>query len=490
MASVLRLGLCAAVCAYAIAARAAFTDPTQIQTEAYIHLVQGDQSLDSGRLDEALEHYTLSRDFYLQIADEFPDYQPRIVAYRADYCSDQIDLLLLRLGNAPASKPASPPTPPSTNSSLPPKERDTQHATRAGNEESVASSLPPEEPTLLAAAPSTPKLQKKPKKAPPKSSNPAAPVSEPETPPPPESDPDLLTDLQDQIAALAAQRDALSAQVNALSEQLSEAQARATRAEDALLHQHDEPQAEQSPFPIDDPVDQPISEPVAEIADDIADDSMALPVEPIAEPANEPISETANGIGDALTDETSNELAETPSSKTLDEPTDEPAGDSTLEATGEITDGIDWPQTLAAIRHHILAGNAAAVLPLFDDLPTPPDDVRLPLVCLRSVALVRLGQAPEAIELFTPFAADHDANADFYAALGNALLAAGRYTEARAALLRATKLSRALPPETYANLALLYADTSPKNLRSARKNYQKALTLGLPPVPSLAALLD
>ena len=99
MASVLRIGLCIAVCACAIAARAAFTDPSQIQTEAYIHLVQGDQSLDSGRLDEALEHYTLSRDFYLQIADEFPDYQPRIVAYRADYCSDQIDLLLLRLGN-------------------------------------------------------------------------------------------------------------------------------------------------------------------------------------------------------------------------------------------------------------------------------------------------------------------------------------------------------------------------------------------------------
>ena len=39
---------------FAAPASAALTDPAQIQTEAYVNLVQADQSLDAGRLDEAL----------------------------------------------------------------------------------------------------------------------------------------------------------------------------------------------------------------------------------------------------------------------------------------------------------------------------------------------------------------------------------------------------------------------------------------------------
>lgn len=52
-------------------APAALTDPAQITTEAYVNLVQGDQSLDAGRLEESLALYKTARDYYLQLPGIF-----------------------------------------------------------------------------------------------------------------------------------------------------------------------------------------------------------------------------------------------------------------------------------------------------------------------------------------------------------------------------------------------------------------------------------
>ena len=67
MKTVPRLFVLLAVLAGGFAApvSAALTDPAQIQTEAYVNLVQADQSLDAGRLDEALTQYKAARDYYL-----------------------------------------------------------------------------------------------------------------------------------------------------------------------------------------------------------------------------------------------------------------------------------------------------------------------------------------------------------------------------------------------------------------------------------------
>lgn len=502
MASVLRTGICAAVCASALSVWAAFTDPSQIQTEAYIHLVQGDQSLDSGRLDEALEHYTVSRDFYLQIAEEFPDYQPRIVAYRADYCSDQIDLLMLRLGETPSPGSASPPPPPAANFSLPPEE------------DSVAAFLPPGKPTLLAPdAPSSPKAAPKAKKSPPESSAPAPePLPVPTVPTVPSVPTVPAADLaaaQEQLAALQAERDALaartaeleaaaptvptvptvpnvpsvpmvpaadleaarqtaidlSAQVASLSAQLLDVQdqchALQQDADDARTSARDQ----------------------TGILVDLQDDNRRL------EKDLEDASARIAALSAAL-DSANACLAEAQARAAAAENALRLWLDEQQAAVDLPADDADWEDFLDSLRRRILAGGATDVLASLDDLPPPPEDFLLPLAIVRSSALVRVGQGPEAVGVLAPFAEECDEVPDFHVAYGTALLSAGRLSEARASLLRATKLSRDLPPEAYANLALLYACTSPKNLRSARKHYQKALDLGLPPVPSLAALLD
>jgi hypothetical protein len=87
-------------------ARAALTDPAQIQTEAYVNLVQADQSLDAGRMDEALAQYQAARDYYLQLAKDFPGWEPRVIQYRKTYCDNQIADIERRLaGGSPEELP-------------------------------------------------------------------------------------------------------------------------------------------------------------------------------------------------------------------------------------------------------------------------------------------------------------------------------------------------------------------------------------------------
>jgi tetratricopeptide (TPR) repeat protein len=88
----LAAALLAAACAGLLPtpARAMLTDPAQIMNEAYIQLVQGDQSLDAGRLEEAFAFYEQAREHYERLAREFPGFEPRIIQYRKTYCDNQI----------------------------------------------------------------------------------------------------------------------------------------------------------------------------------------------------------------------------------------------------------------------------------------------------------------------------------------------------------------------------------------------------------------
>ncbi|MDY0145300.1 MAG: hypothetical protein RBS84_04820, partial [Kiritimatiellia bacterium] len=86
------LALLAVVCVGLLpsVAQAALTDPGQIMNEAYISLVQGDQSLDAARLDEALALYVQAQEYYQRLARDFPGFEPRIIQYRKTYCDNQI----------------------------------------------------------------------------------------------------------------------------------------------------------------------------------------------------------------------------------------------------------------------------------------------------------------------------------------------------------------------------------------------------------------
>lgn len=98
-------------------AQATLSDPAQIQTEAYVNLVQADQGLDAGRLDEALAQYQVARDYYQQLASDFPGWEPRIVQYRKTYCDNQMADIQRRMNgdaamNAPELAPLPVRTPP------------------------------------------------------------------------------------------------------------------------------------------------------------------------------------------------------------------------------------------------------------------------------------------------------------------------------------------------------------------------------------------
>lgn len=79
------------------------SDPAQMQTDAYVQLVQGDQSLETGRLDEALDQYQAAKHLYEGLAAAFPSWEPRIIRYRAAYCDNRIAEINRRIGERVAA---------------------------------------------------------------------------------------------------------------------------------------------------------------------------------------------------------------------------------------------------------------------------------------------------------------------------------------------------------------------------------------------------
>ena len=79
------------------------SDPAQMQTDAYVQLVQGDQSLETGRLDEALDQYQAAKRLYEGLASAFPSWEPRIIRYRAAYCDNRIAEINRRIGERVAA---------------------------------------------------------------------------------------------------------------------------------------------------------------------------------------------------------------------------------------------------------------------------------------------------------------------------------------------------------------------------------------------------
>ncbi|NCA82105.1 MAG: hypothetical protein EOM72_05105 [Opitutae bacterium] len=94
---------------------AAPADPSRLQNEAYVNLVQADQSLDAGQLEQALSQYRLARDAYLQLLQDFPEWEPRIAQSRKTYCDQQIADIEQRAANPPAdAAPAGESPPPAS----------------------------------------------------------------------------------------------------------------------------------------------------------------------------------------------------------------------------------------------------------------------------------------------------------------------------------------------------------------------------------------
>lgn len=477
-------------------ASAALTDPAQIQTEAYVNLVQADQGFDAGRLNEALSLYQAARDYYRQLADEFPGWEPRIVQYRKTYCDNQITDIERRQNRAMPDEP-------------------------------------PELPALAAAPPAT-ATETAPAPAP----APVAPVA-------PQPVPDRSVEisyLKSRIASLEAElaefdvlqneRDALTAESERLraaldtaNRQLAERtagdQTETRKLHEELAAKDAELQSLRKNLESKKQLDQALNDMEAKVnelrtqhnrlteeiktLDQELDDAeiRADQAELRAAKAEKDLKKTRTDMS-----RTEKKLAAArrkadgkPGRKTKDPPQPEkPAEPEVPVASGPAP--VFAPPQASVPPRPVPAGmsavnyvrqllqdgeNEAALATVQEARRNQPADRNLLLI--EGITLTLLQRYTEAATLLNDLAKHNPRNGEIHGALGGAMMGAGFYDEARETLLMAVDLDDDLP-ECHYNLALLYAFIDPVNHKLARRHYQQALELGVAADPRLDKALN
>lgn len=473
----IRLLACALACAGGLAAPApaAFSDPAQLQTEAYVNLVQADQSLDAGRLDEALAQYQAARDFYDQIAREYPGHEPRIIQYRKTYCDNQIaDIQRRKDGGAADELPE-----------LPPQDL-----------EAVAESPAPELAPVADRSAEIDYLKTR------------------------------IAELEAELAkadAVQAEVEALSAENGQLKNDLENAQrqlAEKTAAEQSALDglraelagkdrqiqdlQNDLEAKKQLDQALNDMeaaandlrarnerLDQEIKTLDAELdaAEDRADQAerQAKEAERSARKADDRAQKAERDLAAAQRkSKPEKPVREKAEAKPAPEP--KPAEQAQKESKPAIVASpvaatvppkpVPNGMSAADFARKLLqeGDNDSALATVQEARKSAPADMNLLLI--EGISLIRLQRYPEAATLLIDLAKNHPQNAEAHATLGAAMMGAGFYEEARETLLIAAKLDKNLP-ECHYNLAQLYAFIDPVNLKLARRYYKQARDLGL-----------
>lgn len=481
-------------------AQAALTDPAQIQTEAYVNLVQADQSLDAGRLDEALSQYQAARDYYRQLAKDFPGWEPRVIQYRKTYCDNQIADVerrksggqpeeLPELESLPAETPTAPPTPvPAVAESPEPEE--TPVANRSAELDYLKSRVASLEADLAE-----------------------------------------FDGLQKAFDTLTSENKQLRADLDAANQQLAEQASGQQSALDGLradLARKDEQiQALQRDVDAKKQLDQALNDLEAQVNDlraqnerlnqeiknldgelddaEVRADQAELKVqqaeaklkdaEQIARQAEKDAQKARDQKADAEKSgrEAEKAQAEKPSKsaeKAPDLAKEEPKAAVATSPVAATVPPRSVPKGMVAadfVRQLLQEGeNDAALATVQEARKTRPTDMNL--VLIEGISLIRLQQYREAAAMLVDLAKNNPRNAEIHATLGAALMGAGFYEEARETLHMAIKLDKNLPECLY-NLAQLYALVDPKDAKQARKYYKQALDLGIAPDKQLEKAL-
>lgn len=510
-------------------ASAALTDPAQIQTEAYVNLVQGDQSLDAGRLEEALSLYKTARDYYRQLARDFPDWEPRVIQYRMTYCDNQILDAERRLaGGGPAELPVletptvavhpEPPpvavTPPAT---VPTGDRSVEIdylKTRIASLESELAEFDSLQDELEALTTAHAQLQQELAAANQKIAAGAgseqgavdalhaglaakdeqiqALQQEVENL---KSREQALNDLEAQIRELTARNERLDQEIKTLDGELDDAEVRADQAE--LRAQQAEEQLAQ--------LDARTRENAEKL---VAAEARARQAEQDLEWARAAPASADVELTDLQREEPSASLdiepaevlpappaVETPIEIAVELPAPEPspAPEEPLPPALPPRASVPpqpIPDNLSVADHvrQLLQAdeNEAALAAVREARKSAPADMNLALI--EGIALIRLQQYNDAAALLIDLAKRNPRHAEIHATLGAAMMGAGFYDEARETLHMAVKLDPKLPECLY-NLAQLHAFIQPVDLKQARRYYQQARNLGLAPDPQLDQIL-
>lgn len=474
----IRLLACALACAGVLAspAPAAFSDPAQIQTEAYVNLVQADQSLDAGRLDEALAQYQAARDFYNQIAREYPGHEPRIIQYRKTYCDNQIADIQRRKDGGGDELPELPPQ----------------------NLEAVAES-PAAEPVAESGADRSAEIDYLKTR-----------IAELE------AELAKAEAVQTEVEALSAENGQLKSDLENAQRQLAEKTAAEQSALDGLRAELDgkdrqiqdlqkdleaKKQLDQALNDMEatandlrarnERLDQEIKTLDAELdaAEDRADQAerKAKEAEQSARQADDRAQKAERDLAAAQRKaKPEKPVREKAEAKPAPEP--KPAKQAQKESEPAIVASpvaatvppkpVPNGMSAADFARKLLqeGDNDSALATVQEARKSAPADMNLLLI--EGISLIRLQRYPEAATLLIDLAKNNPQNAEAHATLGAAMMGAGFYEEARETLLIAVKLDKNLP-ECHYNLAQLYAFIDPVNLKLARRYYKQARDLGL-----------
>jgi Flp pilus assembly protein TadD len=478
-------------------ARADLSDPAQIQTEAYVNLVQADQSLDAGRLDEALAQYQAARDYYLRLAKEFPGWEPRIIQYRKTYCDNQIIDVERRLAGGAADERPGLEVPPALVAAAEPEPEEDEDAPRPSSSveldylksrvtrlENELAALDTDNQRLRAEAKSSAQAQAEldALRAELARKNDRIQALQKELDAKKQLD-QALNDMEASATGLRAENERLKEELKNLDAELDDAEVRADQAELKAKQAEDKlKDAERTAQQAEKEIQK--AEKEAQKARDqkaAAEAQLAGAKKKADAEKTERESEKAKAKAEAPAK---------PPDKKVETAKAELAAPVAASPVAATVPPRAVPKGMAAadfVRQLLQEGaNDAALATVQEARKARPTDMNL--VLIESIALIRLQQYREAAAMLVDLARNNPRNAEIHATLGAAMMGAGFYEEARENLLKAIKFDKNLP-ECHYNLAQLFALVDPKDLRQARKHYKQALDFGIAPDAQLDKLL-
>lgn len=467
-----------------------YSDPEQLQTDAYVALAQADTALDESRYADALVLYEDALQLYNGLADQFPSFKPSIVRYRTSYCKNQIADVQAKANGASAEpadaaepadgkpaakrggkgkgKTAEPPAKSANDSAFAEldglRDRITSFETRLAESAATIDKLTAENQALTTT---NGELVNQLSKAQTQITALKAELKAAETDLDDSRELHLAlndaeaqtAELHAQVAELEEENDRLRDEAEDLEKAAIDAQSAAGMAKARIAFLEAELDALRN--------GQPASQPAP------AADAPAAPVEVAAA---EPPAVKPPSI------EIPSTLVAEPFDVAEDEPADEPAAPAPYRANAAPAP-IPANQTPETFIRQLAEENLPVALATVQAVRADNPEKET-LANLEATLLIRLEAYNDASALLIPFVQKHPKNADLQATLGAAMLGAGDYDEARETLETAVKLNSKIA-EAHYNLALLYAFADPIDLKAARKHYEAARKNGIPADPSI-----
>ncbi len=524
--------------------QAALSDPAQIQTEAYVNLVQADQGLDAGRLDEALSLYQAARGYYQQLAQDFPSWEPRIVQYRKTYCDNQLMDIERRMNGdmpvdapelapLPIPKPAPQPEPvvvvepePSRDARERSVEVDylksrinslesqlsemdviqsevdtlnSEHAKLLEDLEAARQQLADQADTERTAL----------------SSLRAELAAKEETLQSLQRDVEakkqldqVLNDMEAKVNELRSDNALLKKEIQTLDAELDATENRASKAEKSADKARQATEKAEAQLKDSGDFAKQLKKADAQLIKSELrvtqlekSDTKLKDVETRAKKAEKELSQARSDLADAEKELSAAKqkpsTQQTDRSKEKTEPKAKPVDKKKAESKAKPKKAEQSPVSepfMATVPPKSIPRGTAPADYVRQLLQAGENDTALAtvqqarrsqpadmnLILIEGISLIRLQRYEEAATMMIDLAKNNPRNAEVHATLGAAMMGAGFYDEARETLLMAAKLDKNLPECQY-NLAQLYAFIDPISIKKARKYYKLALDLGLPP---------